>query len=415
MAIEDASVVIIGGGPSGATTGAALADAGVDVIILEKEEFPRFHTGEALTGTVGKLLRNMGLEDELNRDKHALKDGAVVYGTKGKNSFTIPAVDINADGERVSVQTWQVKRDLFDKTLLDYARGRGARVVQAEALSPIQADDGAVTGVRVRTPDGKEQDLTSRLLVDATGLGCFLHHAGVAGPKKRGAYHDQVVVWSHLTNTVRETPGDGFDTNTVLTYRRPLEWAWFIPITPDITSVGVVIPTSYRKSFKEDTDAFFQRELRELNPQLECRVEGAEQIEPTIVTTGWSHQIDEFTGPGWACLADSHRFIDPFFAFGVHLAMHESLKLASLTPEYLETGDPEVLDRFAQWATAGLNNGQDLIDAFWNRPLAFGYLLQQEKYHDDLIDIFAGRIYDVAEPSPGHLKLRDLRYADAET
>ncbi|MGE3181163.1 MAG: NAD(P)/FAD-dependent oxidoreductase, partial [Phycisphaerae bacterium] len=39
-------VLIIGGGPAGATCATILADHGRDVIVLEKSEFPRHHIGE---------------------------------------------------------------------------------------------------------------------------------------------------------------------------------------------------------------------------------------------------------------------------------------------------------------------------------------------------------------------------------
>ena len=41
-------VIVIGGGPCGATASALLAEKGHRVILLEKEKFPRYHVGESL-------------------------------------------------------------------------------------------------------------------------------------------------------------------------------------------------------------------------------------------------------------------------------------------------------------------------------------------------------------------------------
>ena len=41
-------VIIIGGGPAGATAGTILANAGLKTLILERTKFPRFHIGESL-------------------------------------------------------------------------------------------------------------------------------------------------------------------------------------------------------------------------------------------------------------------------------------------------------------------------------------------------------------------------------
>ncbi|MFS8068507.1 MAG: NAD(P)/FAD-dependent oxidoreductase, partial [Byssovorax sp.] len=45
---EEVDVVIIGGGPGGATAGALLAQRGRRVLVLERQRFPRFHIGESL-------------------------------------------------------------------------------------------------------------------------------------------------------------------------------------------------------------------------------------------------------------------------------------------------------------------------------------------------------------------------------
>ena len=56
-------VLIIGGGPGGAMSAMFLLREGTKPIILEQEEFPRFHIGESMTGEAGQVLRRLGLED----------------------------------------------------------------------------------------------------------------------------------------------------------------------------------------------------------------------------------------------------------------------------------------------------------------------------------------------------------------
>ena len=43
-----ADVVVVGGGPAGATTAALIAEAGYKVVVFEREVIPRFHVGESL-------------------------------------------------------------------------------------------------------------------------------------------------------------------------------------------------------------------------------------------------------------------------------------------------------------------------------------------------------------------------------
>lgn len=65
-------VVIIGGGPAGSAAALFLKQLSIDSVIIEREEFPRFHIGESLTAETGRLLRELGLEEEMNKHSSQL-------------------------------------------------------------------------------------------------------------------------------------------------------------------------------------------------------------------------------------------------------------------------------------------------------------------------------------------------------
>jgi flavin-dependent dehydrogenase len=408
--VSAAPVVIIGGGPAGAVTAISLAEVGVDSIILERDDFPRFHIGEALTGSAGKLLRRLGVGDALLAQGHAVKTGTTVIGTKGRSVFAVPAVDLLDDGVRRPTTTWQVRRDDFDQLLLDTAIERGACRLRASALGVVQDSDGTVRGVEVEHADGRLETIESSVVVDASGMSCFMHRLGLTGAKERGHYDAQVALYSHLRGADRNPAGqlpEEHTDNTVLLYARQHHWAWFIPIDDELVSVGIITPAKVFRARGETPEEYFNRELVELNPALAARAEGAEIVRPVEMVANYSYRIRRFSGPGWLCVGDSHRFIDPFFAFGVHFALFEARMAAEAIAAVLGGEGHEVLTDYQRRADAAQDIVQDLIDAFWNEPLAFGYIIQR-KHRDDLIDILAGRIYDITDPSPGLQALRRI-------
>ena len=72
----DADVIVVGAGPAGATTAYYLAQAGLDVLLLEKTSFPREKVcGDGLTPRAVKQLTSMGItfEDEGWIKNHGLR------------------------------------------------------------------------------------------------------------------------------------------------------------------------------------------------------------------------------------------------------------------------------------------------------------------------------------------------------
>jgi flavin-dependent dehydrogenase len=128
----------------------------------------------------------------------------------------------------------------------------------------------------------------------------------------------------------------------------------------------------------------------------------------------FSYQVRRFAGPGYLCVGDAHRFIDPIFAFGVHFAMVEGRRAADTIAGCLAAGGPATPQPFAEFqrrCQRGQDVIQDLVDCFWWNPFAFAIFVHR-RYREDFIDLFAGRVYE-SEPSPGVRALRKLNAVKA--
>jgi flavin-dependent dehydrogenase len=246
-------------------------------------------------------------------------------------------------------------------------------------------------------------DLRSELLLDCSGQATFLAHAGVTGPKYLGSYDKQIAVFSQVAGAIRDRGPSVADdpNNTVLFYREKYHWAWFIPLDDEVTSVGVVIPAAYFLSKRESRRDFLVRELHALNPQLTRRLPEITLVEDVHVIPNYSYQVKRFGGKGFLCIGDAHRFIDPFFSFGMYVSMKEAQFAAPLARRYLEGAGRDEPNPFAEHQRScerGIDILEDTIDMFWEQPLAFA-MFAEHRYRDLMTDVLAGRVYE-RQPSP---------------
>jgi flavin-dependent dehydrogenase len=398
-------VLIIGGGPAGSTSALRLLQRGITPIIIEREEFPRFHIGESMTGECGNLVRELGFEDYMIKEQYPVKHGVVVSGTRGNPDWWLPMSKRNPDLTSDFNPTWQVRRSKFDKMLLDTALSRGAELIKGKATVPL-LEDGKVLGAEIEV-NGETIQIEAKLTLDCSGQATFLANRKATGPKYMGSYDKQIAIFSHIKNFARDEDTDQADvksTNTHIFYTKKYHWAWGIPVDHEVTSVGIVVPAAYFRDTHESKRDFYVRELRELNPGLARRAEDAELVEDVHVIPNYSFQVAGFTGPGYICVGDSHRFVDPIFSFGLYVAIQESKAAVNAAVDYLAAGgvtangngSDHSKNPFGDYmieAEKGIDVLEDMIDTFWENPLAFAHMVHS-LYREPMLDVFSGRIYE---------------------
>jgi 1H-pyrrole-2-carbonyl-[peptidyl-carrier protein] brominase len=387
-------VVIIGAGPGGTSCALSLLQKGVQPLIVEKAQFPRYHIGESLTGLAGQALRQLGLEPAMKAGKFPIKYGVHVYGAGGKNRFWIPAQQPDGNGQLQPVATWQVRRSDFDNMLLEAVLERGGEMLQAEAVTPV-VEDNEIKGLRLRLASGEIHSVSTPMIVDASGQSTFLaNKSNLTGRKVVGHYDKQVAIFSQVAGAIRDPGPAAGDTH--IFYRQKHHWAWFIPITDELVSVGIVTPTGYFKEQGLTREAFLKQELRALNPALSERLPNLDFVVPVRAITDYSYRVADFAGPGYICVGDAHRFIDPIFSFGVHFALHEGIFAAQTIISYLEKPDGRHSALFKAYQTRverGQDVIQDMLDCFWEYPVAF-LIFAHYQYREELVQLFGGNIYD---------------------
>ena len=376
--IRDAyDVVVIGGGPAGSSTAMLLSDRGRSVLLLEKDEFPRYHVGESLTGTAGDFITRYGLEDDMAKFDFVPKPGVKVVGRDAKNDFFVP----------VARPTWQVRRAEFDNLLLQRAIAAGAQHQRATAKT-VLTDNERVVGLTLETEAGETHEVRCRFLVDASGQSVFLSRQEVAGPRRVAAFNRQIAMYTQFEGVAADPK---YTNATTIFYRDTYHWSWLIPVSSTVVSIGVVLPIGTYKKRGGSAVKAHAWGLDNLNPELTERTRGATQVEGMHITRNYSYGVDPFVGPGWLCVGDSHNFTDPIFSFGVSFSLTEAQRATEVIHELLDNPaeEPGLLEAYAHYCRTGQERGGDLIRYFWKFPAFFAFMTRNQ-FADDLLRLLAG-------------------------
>lgn len=312
--VADYDVLVIGGGPAGATISALLAKRGRSVVLIEKDRHPRFHIGESLLPMNMPLFQELGVADEV-AEIGMRKNGIDFFDSeKGEARRTTIYFDEAMDNS--FPHAYQVRRSDFDRLLLDNAQHCGVEVRQqtrVTSLDRLQAD-GCQAGIT--DAEGREGTVTARFLIDASGRDTFLSRR--FKQLRRNPDHNAAAIFGHFRNVPRR---EGRDEGNIGLHWFEHGWFWVIPLKDGVTSVGAVCWPEYLKTRGDASlDGFLQRTIAR-SPTLSPLMESAEPVAKAQGTGNYSYWSDRLYGDGYLLVGDSFAFIDPVFSSGVFLAM----------------------------------------------------------------------------------------------
>ena len=165
---DDADVLVVGAGPAGSTVATYLARSGLDVLVLEKAEFPREKVcGDGVTPRGVKQLIDLGVD---TRPEAGWRHNRGLRVLGGGVSVELPWPDLTSYPPYGLVRP---RRD-FDQLLADHARASGARVQERTAVSAAVTDErtGRVVGVDARRgPEREPVTYRAPLVVACDGVG----------------------------------------------------------------------------------------------------------------------------------------------------------------------------------------------------------------------------------------------------
>lgn len=393
--VKDAyDVIVVGGGPAGASTAALLAEYGHDVLLLERAALPRFHVGESLIPETYWPLKRLGLLDRMKASAFP-KKYSVQFVSDGVKESAPFYFDMHNEHE--SSMTWQVERGLFDKMVIERAIELGATVHTSAHVNFCIFDKGKATGVscRLTGEDGRktEREIHAKVVVDATGQSAFI--SSRRGQREADPRLKKATVWTYWENAKRD-PGKDEGATLIMQTPEKKSWFWYIPLQDNIVSVGCTGSLDYM--FGPDhggAEAVYQREL-ERCPAMQKRLENATRETDYFTTKDFSYYAKEGAGDGWVLVGDAFGFIDPVYSSGVFLALKGGEYCADAVHDALERNDLSG-PRLGQWQPLykqGIENFKKLVYAFYAEGFSFGtFLKQNPQFKGHMVDILVGDVF----------------------
>lgn len=356
LEVEQRQVVVIGAGPSGAIAAALLKRNGHDVLVLERQRFPRFSIGESLLSHCLDFVEEAGMLDAVRAAGFQTKHGAAFGWGERYTEFDFRDTFTKGQGS-----TYQVLRADFDKLLADQAELQGVEIRYEEEIfavdfSGARSGDCPRLSVR-RLADGHEYQVECAFVLDGSGYGRVLPR--LLDLDTPSSFPVRQAVFTHVED---RSEGTGFDREKILITTHPTlrdVWFWTIPFSNGRCSVGVVADAERYKGRPEDLDACLKQFIEE-TPSLHKVLKNAVWDTPARTIGGYSANVKTLHGPGFALLGNAAEFLDPVFSSGVTIAMRSASMAAGLLHRQLSG---EVVDWEQDFATP-LKRGVDTFRVY---------------------------------------------------
>jgi geranylgeranyl reductase family protein len=307
-------LIVVGAGPGGSAAAYHASKAGLEVLLLDRQEFPRDKPcGDGLMPHAASEVSLMGLGDWLEEPHHGKFTGFSVYT---ETAFLRQGVPPSLHGPRGYV----ARREETDAKLLERAVWAGAEFLpKTRATQLLRSPAGEVTGLEAMNGGGSAR-YEAPLVVAADGVG------GFAGEGMK-AHQNAVARRQYFRNVNGPNKEDLHVFMTGDMNADGAGYGWVFYLGDGTANVGAGVSTRSLARTGRNLKDYFDRFLEE--PQLASWLEGAEPEGPP---KSWSLKMGMWGArrhaQGLVMVGDAGSMIHPISGEGVGYAI-ESGRLAA--------------------------------------------------------------------------------------
>ena len=354
--MEHRQVVVIGAGPSGAIAAALLKRKGHDVLMIERQHFPRFSIGESLLSHCLDFVEEAGMLEAVNAAGFQLKNGAAFAWGEQYSAF-----DFGETFSNGKPTTFQVLRADFDKLLADQAELQGVDVRYGEAIVSVDFAL-AKPQLDVLREDGSQYRVEADFVLDASGYGRVLPR--LLDLEAPSDFPVRQAVFTHVEDHI-DNPA--FEREKILITTHPIHrdiWFWTIPFSNGRCSVGVVAAAEHFEGRMENLDECLRGFIAE-TPSLAGVLNNAVWDTPARTIGGYSANVKTLHGPGFALLGNAAEFLDPVFSSGVTIAMRSASMAAAVLHRQLQGESVDWQTEFAIPLKRGVDTFRCYVEGWY--------------------------------------------------
>ncbi|MEX1054901.1 MAG: geranylgeranyl reductase family protein, partial [Rhodothermales bacterium] len=318
-------VIVVGGGPGGATAAGLAASAGLKVLMVDRAVFPRDKIcGDAISGKSIDVLKKLDLHTKV-LERPSIESGGILFSGPAGDEVEIPfAMDGTMGG-------FVCAREHFDDLVVRRAVELGAELLEGVAVEGLLRDGDRVTGVHIKSSprevhaplvigaDGaysvvaKELGMT-QLVDDHYYAGVRSYYEGLAGFRGRN------FIELHFVDEA--IPG----------------YFWIFPMAGGRANVGL---GTLSRHIKQD-GIHLKALLDEIvgSSRFAERFKGTRRLGKVV---GWGMPLGsaprKMAGDGWMLVGDAASLIDPFTGEGIGNAMVSGMRAAEWALHAHAAGD----------------------------------------------------------------------------